>query len=128
MTMLTTMACCPAGRASMPLWPQLWRQRPATGLAATLFGLPAVVGVVIGLAAMLGDLLSSFVKRRLGMASSSMAFGLDQIPEAWLPLLAVSSLFELTRSVIAGIVAGFVVLELALSRLLYWLGIRKRPY
>ena len=99
-----------------------------TGLAAALFGLPAGVGVVIGLAAMLGDLLSSFVKRRLGMASSSMAFGLDQIPEAWLPLLAVSSLFELAGSVIAGMVAGFIVLELALSRLLYWLGIRKRPY
>ncbi|MEZ5580727.1 MAG: hypothetical protein R3F40_15700 [Candidatus Competibacteraceae bacterium] len=29
-----------------------------TGLAAALFGLPAAVGVVIGLAAMLGDLLS----------------------------------------------------------------------
>ena len=99
-----------------------------TGLAAALFGLPAGLGVVIGLAAMLGDLLSSFVKRRLGMASSSMAFGLDQIPEAWLPLLAVSSLFELTGSVIAGMVAGFIVLELVLSRLLYWLGIRKRPY
>ncbi len=100
----------------------------ASGLAAVLLGLPAVAGVVVGLAAMLGDLLSSFSKRRLGMASSSMAFGLDQIPEALLPLLAVSARFDLAWSAVAGIVAGFIVLELALSRLLYWLGIRKRPY
>ncbi|MCB1824204.1 MAG: CDP-archaeol synthase [Candidatus Competibacteraceae bacterium] len=102
----------------------------ATGLAAVLLGLPARVGAVIGLAAMLGDLVSSFVKRRLGMASSSMAFGLDQIPEALLPLLilAVSDQLDLTGSAMAWIVAGFILLELVLSRLLYWLGIRKRPY
>ena len=102
----------------------------ASGAAAVLLGLPVVAGVVVGLAAMLGDLLSSFGKRRLGMASSSMAFGLDQIPEALLPLLvlALSGQFSLTWSAIAWIVAGFIMLELVLSRLLYWLGIRKRPY
>ncbi len=100
----------------------------ASSLAAVLLGLPAVVGVVVGLAAMLGDLLSSFGKRRLGMASSSMAFGLDQIPEALLPLLAVSVQFDLAWPAMAWIVAAFILLELALSRLLYRLGIRKRPY
>ncbi|QQS54874.1 MAG: CDP-archaeol synthase [Candidatus Competibacteraceae bacterium] len=100
----------------------------ASGVTAVLLGLPGMIGVVVGLAAMLGDLLSSFSKRRLGMAASSMAFGLDQIPEALLPLLAVSVRFNLTWSAMAWIVAGFIMLELALSRLLYWLGIRKRPY
>ena len=38
--------------------------------------------------AMLGDLFSSFIKRRLGMRPSSMALGLDQVPEALFPLAA----------------------------------------
>jgi CDP-2,3-bis-(O-geranylgeranyl)-sn-glycerol synthase len=82
----------------------------------------------VGLTAMLGDLLSSFIKRRLGMASSSMALGLDQIPESLLPLLAVAETFELSGSTIAWTVAGFVVLELTLSPIFYWLGIRNQPY
>ena len=99
-----------------------------TGLATVPLTLPVGVGVVIGLAAMLGDLLSSFVKRRLGMASSSMAFGLDQIPEALLPLLVVADRFELSWWAIGWIVVGFIVLELALSRVLFRFGIRARPY
>jgi CDP-2,3-bis-(O-geranylgeranyl)-sn-glycerol synthase len=99
-----------------------------TGLATVPLALPVGVGVVIGLTAMLGDLLSSFVKRRLGMASSSMAFGLDQIPEALLPLLVVADRFELSWWAIGWIVVGFIVLELALSRVLFRFGIRARPY
>ncbi len=38
---------------------------------------------------MLGDLSSSFVKRRLRLKLHAQVFGLDQIPEALLPLLLV---------------------------------------
>lgn len=100
----------------------------ASGIGAMLLGLPLWVGAVIGLAAMIGDVLSSFVKRRLGVSASGMVFGLDQIPEALLPLLAVADEFALTWRAISGIVIGFIALELALSPLLYWLGIRNRPY
>jgi CDP-diglyceride synthetase len=100
----------------------------ACGVGAVLLDWSATVGVVIGAAAMLGDLLSSFIKRRLGMASSSMALGLDQVPESLLPLLAVASELGLSWPAIGLTVAGFVVAELALSRVLYWLGIRNRPY
>ena len=47
-------------------------------------GLPATVGTPLGGGAMLGDALSSFIKRRMGAAPSSRATGLDQIPEALL--------------------------------------------
>lgn len=100
----------------------------AASLGAVALGLPIMTGLVIGSAAMLGDLTSSFVKRRLGMASSSMVPGLDQIPESLLPLLAVTGDFSLNGLDIALGVAGFIALELTLSRLLYWLGIRNRPY
>jgi CDP-2,3-bis-(O-geranylgeranyl)-sn-glycerol synthase len=99
-----------------------------TGASAVLLGLPAGVGVVVGAAAMLGDLLSSFAKRRLGVPSSGMMVGLDQIPEALLPLLAVASEYALTWPTIGWIVAGFVVLELSLSPVFFRLGIRNRPY
>lgn len=100
----------------------------ASSLGAALLGLPAWIGGVIGIAAMMGDLLSSFVKRRLGIPASGMALGLDQIPEALLPLLAVAGEFALTWPAVGGTVAGFIVLELTLSPIFYWLGVRNRPY
>ena len=59
----------------------------ATALAAPLFGLTPVMGAGFGLLAMSGDLVSSFAKRRLGIAASRSAPLLDQLPETLLPLL-----------------------------------------
>ena len=96
--------------------------------AAPLMGLPVSVGLVAGFSAMLGDLLSSFVKRRQGRPSSSMALGIDQIPESLLPALALKPLLGLEWLSVAAIVAVFFVADLAASRLLFRLGVRKRPY
>ncbi|MBZ4193849.1 MAG: CDP-archaeol synthase [Candidatus Contendobacter sp.] len=109
-------------------WRGLLLALAVTGLAAVALKLPVLTGVSIGGAAMVGDLLSSFIKRRLGMASSSMALGLDQIPESLLPLLAVAGEFGLSWTTIGLITIGFIVVELALSRVLYRLGVRNRPY
>jgi CDP-2,3-bis-(O-geranylgeranyl)-sn-glycerol synthase len=77
---------------------------------------------------MLEDLFSSFVKRRLRLQPHDQAFGLDQIPEALLPLLAVKAQFNLTSGDIAVVVFAFIILELVLSRILFRLKIRDRPY
>ena len=98
-----------------------------TGFAVIL-GFEWQTGLLIGVWAMLGDLFSSFVKRRLGMTPSSMALGLDQIPEALFPLIAVSSIVGLTWWQITYLVVLFIVVELVLSRILYTLKIRKKPY
>lgn len=95
---------------------------------AVLFGFQWKTGLLIGIWAMLGDLFSSFVKRRLGMAPSSMAIGLDQIPEALFPLIAVSSIVGIDGWQIAFLVVLFVVIGLLISRILYKYHIRKRPY
>jgi hypothetical protein len=100
----------------------------ATGAGAVLLGLPFWVGGVIGVAAMLGDLLSSFIKRRLGIPPSGRATGLDQIPESLFPLLVVAGEFALTGPAILLIVVGFVVLEITLSPIFHRLGLRDRPY
>lgn len=99
-----------------------------TPLASQLLGFGWEPGVLIGLFAMLGDLSSSFIKRRLGMPSSSRALGLDQVPESLFPLLASSRLFDLSAAQILLLVVLFFVSELALSRLLYRLKFRKHPY
>ncbi len=99
-----------------------------TSAAAVLLGLPAATGLLIALLAMAGDSLSSFVKRRLRQPCGSMAPGLDQIPEALLPLLGVRRQFDLQALEIFLLVAGFIVLELLLSRILYEFRWRKHPY
>lgn len=99
-----------------------------TAVAAALMGFSLGLGSVLGAVAMLGDALSSFVKRRLGIASSGRATGIDQIPEALLPLIAVRGALELSLPEIAAITLAFFVLEITLSRLFFRLGLRDRPY
>jgi CDP-2,3-bis-(O-geranylgeranyl)-sn-glycerol synthase len=84
--------------------------------------------VLVGVAAMAGDLFSSFTKRRLGLAPSSMALGLDQIPESLFPLLACRLLLPLSFfDVVAGVTLFFIG-GLILSRILFRFNLRDRPY
>ncbi len=99
-----------------------------TGLAAYLVGMEARTGFYIAFFAMLGDLFSSFIKRRLNKPPSSMAPGLDQVPEALFPLLYCMSVFKLEWGQVFLIILLFIVIELFLSKILYIIGIRKRPY
>lgn len=97
-------------------------------LFASLIGLPTVVGVLIGAGAMAGDALSSFVKRRLAIQPSGRAFGIDQIPESLLPLLAVKSVLDIALPQVAAITVAFVLLEVPLAWLAHRLGLRDQPY
>ncbi|MDO9217027.1 MAG: CDP-archaeol synthase [Lacisediminimonas sp.] len=99
-----------------------------TAVAAALMGFSLGLGSVLGTLAMLGDALSSFVKRRLGIASSGRAIGIDQIPEALLPLIVVRGALELSLPEVVAITLAFFVLEIPLSRLFFTLGLRDRPY
>jgi len=74
---------------------------------------------MVALMAMLGDLFSSFLKRRMGLAPSCQAIGLDQIPESLLPMLACWFFLPLT---IVDATAIFFVGELSLSRVLFKVG------
>jgi hypothetical protein len=99
-----------------------------TTLAALLFNFEWITGAGLAAASMLGDLLSSFIKRRLGLRTHSQALGLDQIPESLLPLLLLRAPLGLGYADIVVIVIAFMLLELLLSRLLFKLHIRDRPY
>jgi hypothetical protein len=99
-----------------------------TALGAMALGLPFWLGLLVASTAMAGDLFSSFVKRRLQLASSSKVTGLDQIPESLFPLLACQSVLSLTALDIAVACAIFFAGQILLSRLFFWLQWRDRPY
>ena len=96
--------------------------------AGALLGVGWRTDAELAALSMLGDLLSSFVKRRLGLPPHSQAFGVDQIPEVLVPVLVLQARLGLTGWDIAVLVAAFVVLEIVLSRLLFRLRLRDRPY
>ena len=86
------------------------------------------VGALVAGAAIAGDLFSSFMKRRLGLPPSSMAIGLDQIPESLLPLLASRVVLPVGwLDIVVGVIIFFGA-ELVLSRILFKLRLRDKPY
>lgn len=93
-----------------------------------LMGFSWRTGALVGVAAMAGDCMASFIKRRLGLAASSMALGLDQIPELLLPAISMRAYAPLGVMDIFAVVLLFFFGELALSRVLFHLGLRQRPY
>jgi len=99
-----------------------------TAVAAIFLRLGWKTGVVVGSMAMVGDLFSSFVKRRLNLPPSSRATFLDQVPESLFPLLACGNSLSLSILDIGICVAIFFVGEVFGSRLLYKAHIRDRPY
>lgn len=99
-----------------------------TGLAAYLLGFGWLVGLSVAVAAMAGDLLSSFIKRRLGMNSSAKALGLDQLPEALLPALLLQFVFAYSWTVVLIAAAIFAIVDVAASPLLFRLGWRRQSH
>jgi CDP-archaeol synthase len=99
-----------------------------TSIGSELIGPGFGIGALVATTAMAGDLISSFIKRRLGFETSSRATGLDQIPEALLPLLACESFLPLSALDMGVILVIFVIGEVVLSPLFYFAGIRDKPY
>jgi CDP-diglyceride synthetase len=93
-----------------------------------LFNYGFVFGLLFGALVMTGDLISSFIKRRMGLAPSDQSLGLDQLPESFLPSLyatfhlGVAWWWALLWS------GSFLLIEILISRPLFRLHIRKRPY
>ena len=104
-------------------------------LATFFFGRPEALlgyapgfGLVFGALAMSGDLVSSFIKRRRGLRPGARCPVLDQVPEALLP--AIYALFSLQIPGWGAIILAisFMLAQMAISRPLYRLRIRKHPH
>lgn len=97
-------------------------------LCAPVFGLTLVFGAIYGALALGGDLLSSFIKRRMGLEASARATGLDQLPESVIPVAYAWGVLDLPAWQASGVVLLFVAGNMLFSPVLYRLGIRKRPH
>ncbi len=99
-----------------------------TTAAGILIGHPAICGTLVGAFSMLGDLLSSFVKRRARLPPSSQARVLDQLPEALLPTIVLAREVGLSTGDVTLVVVAFFLFAVTLSPMLFILGIRNRWY
>lgn len=99
-----------------------------TAAAAPLLEFGVATGAIIGGTAMVGDLLSSFVKRRLNFAPSSQAIGIDQIPESLFPMVVCLGLLPLSGLDILTVVAVFCIGSISLSPVFHRMGLRDRPF
>jgi CDP-2,3-bis-(O-geranylgeranyl)-sn-glycerol synthase len=96
-------------------WRGLTAALLVTATAAALLGVGWWIGIVIGAAAMGGDLISSFIKRRLDRPVHADTPALDQVPEALLPVAAVARSLELGWLEGAVVVAAFVAVHVLLK-------------
>ncbi|WP_129781896.1 CDP-archaeol synthase [Peristeroidobacter soli] len=98
-----------------------WRGLVAGTLASTLaawsMGLPPWVGAGFGVAALIADVLSSAVKRRLKLRPGTETVGLDQLGEALLPLLLFSRFLSLDAAEVVTVTVVFAALDIALAQL-----------
>ncbi len=79
---------------------------------------PAGAGAAAGFAAMLGDALSSFAKRRMKLRPGAFVPGLDQALEVVLPLAVLWRPLGLDWGSGAGTLVVFIVIGLVASRTL----------
>ncbi len=98
-------------------WRGLIAAMIACGAVAQLLGCGFALGMGFGTLAMLGDATSSFIKRRLRLPSGAEVPGLDQVPEAMLPLLVLARPLGLRFVDILLVTAIFVLLDIAATRL-----------
>ncbi len=117
----------PDGRpllGSHKTWRGLIGGTAAAGIVGAVLSVGFAAGAAFGLLALLGDLVSSFIKRRMGRASGRDTPFLDQLPEALLPMIVLHDRLDLTLHAIAGTAVVFMVLDLLATGLL---GSRKAP-
>lgn len=86
-------------------------------LAGTLLGYPVRLGIAFAALALAGDAASSLIKRRLRLEPGTEFPGLDQIPEALTPLLALSAPLGIGVSAVWTLTGVFTLADLAAMRL-----------
>ena len=88
----------------------------ACGLATQWLGHGWALGIAFGTLSLTADAATSFVKRRLRHAPGSELPGLDQLPEALLPLIVLARPLALGLLDAIAIAAVFLLLDLAVMR------------
>ncbi len=99
-----------------------------TWLASFLFDIDQLLAIELAFWSMIGDMLASFIKRRRGLRSGAKCTGVDQVIEAFLPLLILKGDLAITWLDITTVTSLFVFFEIVLSPIFYKIGFRRNPY
>lgn len=102
-------------------WRGLAAGTAASGIVSAALGPGFLLGAAFGATSLLGDALSSGIKRRLRRAPGAEVPLLDQVPEAMLPLALFGPALGLGFVGMAGVTIGFTLLDIAAT------GLRHRP-
>jgi hypothetical protein len=94
-------------------WRGLLAGALACALTARLLGDSFLLGLEFGALSLAADAASSFVKRRCRLAQGTEVFGIDQLPEALLPLVVLST--PLGIGLLGGVLVAIVFLSLNLA-------------
>jgi len=86
------------------------------------------LGFLLALGALLGDLLGSFIKRRLDIKRGGAAPGLDQLSFVVVALLAASPLALPSWEIVLTIIIITLPIHLATNFGGYKLGLKSKPY
>jgi hypothetical protein len=97
----------------------------AGAIGGPVLGVSPAIGAAAGLLSMLGDLLTSFAKRRFAHTSGRPLFGLDQVLEGALPLLFLAPLLALVPWRALVVLALFIPVSHAGS--VFWHYVLYRP-
>ncbi len=98
-------------------WRGLISAAVACGIITQDFDLGFLRGTVFGTLALLGDAAASFVKRCLQLAPGTEVLGLDQLPEALVPLLILQRPLALGLGECFVIAAIFAMLDVVVTKL-----------
>lgn len=113
--------CCHDGKRLLgpsKTWLGLLASMLATLVAASILQFPLIAALLLALLAMLGDIVSSFSKRRLGYRSGLTVPGLDQLPESLLPMLGIALILPLTALQVILPVLLFILVHIVLTECL----------
>jgi len=97
-------------------WRGLVAAVAACAITAGLLGIRWWLGLAFGVLSMLGDAISSAWKRRRGREPGADDPGLDQLPEALLPLIVLHDPLHLGWKEVALVTTVFTVLNLVSLR------------
>ncbi len=109
-------------------WRGVFSSVLGTWIASLFFHVDQTNAVLLALWSMLGDMIASFIKRRLGLESGAKCTGIDQVIESFLPLVVLYTSLCITLIDCVFITFLFVLFEVFFSPFLYKIGFRKNPY
>ena len=108
-------------------WRGIFAGTAGATVVALLLDFSVLFGITFGGLSLLGDLLSSFIKRRMKRAPSSKFIGVDQIPETVLPLIAGAYWLNYGLNTIVIVTLSFFILNLLTPAMLSLLRISPPP-